>query len=123
MTDYFEKATEFETKRLQASKHADQIVQELAAAQRDLSIQRDLTTPLTEDAKAIPERYEELFRTFSDGIAKLQEDVRLTVHLLEKPKPRGARSTKQPEKHATARLKSWARTRPSPARSSNCVRN
>ena len=75
--DYFEKATEFETKRLQASKHAEQIVQELAAVQRDLSNQRDLTTPLTEDAMAIRERYETLFKTFSVGITKLQADIQV----------------------------------------------
>jgi type III restriction enzyme len=73
--DYFDKATDFEAKRVQASKHADQIVDELAATARELSNRRDLTTSLSDDGKDIQERYDAFFQEFAKGIDKLQKDV------------------------------------------------
>ncbi len=73
---YFDKANEFDSKRLQASKHADQILQELDATIAGSLNERDLTTDLKADADAIQQGYRALYKTFADGIRRLQAEVR-----------------------------------------------
>lgn len=83
--DRFDKANDFDTKRVQASKHADQILQEVAATARELLNKRDLKTDLSGEPAAIRLAYEDLYKTFSDAITKLQEALaskrdELTAH-------------------------------------------
>jgi type III restriction enzyme len=73
---YFDKANEFESKRLQASKHADQILQELEATVTGSLSERDLTTDLKADADAVQQGYRDLYKAFSDGIKRLQGEVK-----------------------------------------------
>ncbi|MER8407402.1 AAA family ATPase [Mesorhizobium sp. M1307] len=73
---YFDKANDFESKRLQASKHADQIVEELDKSITELVNERDLATDLADDSAAIRKGYGELFSTFSAGIKQFKSDMR-----------------------------------------------
>ena len=56
IVDYFEKASDFDTKRVQASKHADQIMQELESASTELLGVRDLSTELKDDGDKVRQR-------------------------------------------------------------------
>lgn len=73
----FERANAFESKRLQASKHADQMTAELDAVATELLSERDLTT----EVKGVPEefhtQYHDLYQTFSTVITKLQKDLKV----------------------------------------------
>jgi len=73
--NYYEEATEFEGKRIQASKHADQILQNLKESAEELGDERDLSSTLTEDTKFVDKRYRLLFQEFHKGISKLIEDI------------------------------------------------
>ena len=66
--EYYDKADEFEGKRIQASKHADQIVQELSETASALGNKRDLATTLEDEARPIQERYDAIFQTFMEAI-------------------------------------------------------
>jgi chromosome segregation protein len=72
----FDKASEFESKRIQASKHADQILQELDAAAATLLNERDLTTDIKGNASTIQERYRELYNVFATGMKQLQNQLK-----------------------------------------------
>lgn len=72
----FDKANEFESKRIQASKHADQILQELGASAMELLNERDLKTDLKGDAEAIQQRYSDLYKAFTTGIQQLQNELK-----------------------------------------------
>lgn len=67
----FDVAQEFETKRLQASKHADQILSAIESAAGELLSERDLTTVLKDEAADIQKLYADLYGTFSTGIEQL----------------------------------------------------
>jgi chromosome segregation protein len=69
---HFDNANEFESKRLQASKHADQVLLQLNSSATELLNERDLTTVLKADADAIQQRYLDLYQTFAAGIQQLQ---------------------------------------------------
>ena len=73
---FFDQATEFETKRIQASRHADQIVQDIELLGVELLNERDLQTSFVDEAKNIRDRYSELFQVFSQGLKQLQIDVK-----------------------------------------------
>ncbi len=73
---YYENATEFESKRLQASKHADQIVSSLDSLTIEFLSERNLDSVLTDEAKAIQQEYADLFKVFTQGLTKLQNDVK-----------------------------------------------
>jgi chromosome segregation protein len=75
VVDHFDKANEFESKRLQASKHADQILQELGTAAAELLNERDLSTDLKGDVETVQQLYRDLFKSFNAGIKKLQADL------------------------------------------------
>lgn len=72
---YFDKANNFDLKRIQASKHADQIKQELDAIGRELLNERELNSDLADDTEAVRKAYHELYALFSDGINKLQTEI------------------------------------------------
>ena len=72
----FNKANEFDTKRIQASKHADQILEELDASARELLNERDLNSDLNSDIDAIQKAYSDLYETFSTTLKKLQAALR-----------------------------------------------
>ena len=75
VVDNFEKANNFDSKRIQASKHADQVLQELDVfASRQLS-KRDLSTELKTDAKDVQRTYQELFQTLESGISNLRANL------------------------------------------------
>lgn len=73
--DHFDKANDFESKRLQASKHADQILQELEATAAELFNERDLATELKGDVETIQQSYRDLFTAFTTGMKQLQADL------------------------------------------------
>ncbi|MGA3342170.1 MAG: AAA family ATPase [Methylocella sp.] len=70
----FDKANEFESKRLLASKHADQILESLKASATELLNERDLLGD-AEGADAIRQQYGALYKSYSDGIGKLQIEM------------------------------------------------
>ena len=49
IVSYFDQANDFESKRIQASKHSEQILQELEASATELLSERDLSTNLKDD--------------------------------------------------------------------------
>jgi chromosome segregation protein len=71
----FDKADAFESRRLQASKHADEIVSGLKSFSTQMAIKRDLGSDLNADTAAVRNRYEELFNTFDADIKQLQEGL------------------------------------------------
>lgn len=72
---YFETVSDFETKRSQASDHADQIVADLSATQRELAAARDLSTDLGDEVKGFQEKYASLYGAFHDGIDALHKQI------------------------------------------------
>ena len=73
--DHFDKANDFESKRFQASKHADQILQELEVSAAELVNERDLSTDLKGEVEAVQQSYRDLFKTFGTGIKQLRADL------------------------------------------------
>jgi type III restriction enzyme len=71
----YDRASEFETKRVQASKHAAQIATELDTLATELLSERDLTAPVTGKADEVRMHYGSLFRTFSTAIASLKSQI------------------------------------------------
>ena len=72
VVDYFEKANDFDTKRVQASKHADQIMQELQSAANELLSERDLSTELKDDVEKVRQRYRDLYAAFETRLTALR---------------------------------------------------
>ena len=73
---YFDKANEFDSKRIQASKHSDQILDEIKAFVSELLSERDLQSDLSGAPDTIAQAYADLFNTFSAGIKKLQDELK-----------------------------------------------
>jgi len=71
----FEKSNDFETKRIQASKHVDQIQDDLKAAVSELLDKRDLKSELSGNSSAYAEAYGDLFKTFKSGIESLRAKI------------------------------------------------
>jgi chromosome segregation protein len=71
----FDKSNDFESKRIQASKHADQILHELDAPITALMNERDLTTDIKGDAEAIQQRYRDLHSAFAAGMKQLKTEL------------------------------------------------
>ena len=65
---FFDEAAEFEAKRIQASKHADQIVDDLGATELALGKKRDLTSTLVAETQAIVDGYEAFHTQFAAGL-------------------------------------------------------
>ena len=72
---YFEKADDFDAKRVQASKHADQIMQELISATTVLLSERDLSTNLKGNVDEVRRRYRDLYAAFESGLKALRSDL------------------------------------------------
>lgn len=70
----FDKANDFESKRLLASKHADQMLENLKTSATELLSERDLSGD-AEGADAVRQQYGALFKSFSDGISRLQKEI------------------------------------------------
>ena len=75
VVDYFGKADDFDTKRVQASKHADQIMQELESAATELLSERDLSTDLKDGVDEVRQRYRDLYAAFECGLKALRVDL------------------------------------------------
>ena len=75
VVDYFEKANDFDTKRVQASKHADQIIQEFESAAMELLSERDFSTKLKGDVDEVRRRYRDLYAAFETGLKALRSDL------------------------------------------------
>ena len=75
IVEFFDEASEFDSKRIQASKHADQILQEFDALATELFNERDLKTDLKDDAEPVQQRYSDLFKAFKAGIEQLQREI------------------------------------------------
>ena len=75
IVDYFEKANDFDTKRVQASKHADQMMQELESVATQLLEERDLSTDLKDYANEVRRRYRELYTAFDTGLRAMCSDI------------------------------------------------
>ena len=73
---HFEKANDFDTKRIQASKHADNILGELSSIAVELMSERGLEAELASDTSAIVRAYGDLFKTFQAGLTKLRDELK-----------------------------------------------
>lgn len=72
---HFDNANDFDSKRIQASKHADQIVVKFEASATELLNERDLSTVLKGDVDDVQQHYRGLFRAFNSGLKQLQADL------------------------------------------------
>ena len=73
--DYFEKASDFDSRRAQASKHADQILQELSSTATDLLSERDLSADLNGDVVEVRRRYRDLYSALQSKMTTLRTDL------------------------------------------------
>ena len=71
----FDDANAFEAQRIQASKHADNILQELRAGISELLSKRGLEAARGGEAEAVRQRYDDLFNAFNRGIRALEVDI------------------------------------------------
>lgn len=72
----FDQAEAFETQRIQASKHADQILQKTQSNISELSSARDLSNAQSDEAKAVRQRYNDLFEAFDTGLRALEVGIK-----------------------------------------------
>ena len=75
VVDYFEEANDFDTKRVQATKHADQILQDLESLSNELTGERDLSTTIKDHVKQVQQRYRDLYAAFESGLKALRSDL------------------------------------------------
>lgn len=75
IVEVFEKASAFESRRLQASKHADQITAYLGSWSQELLAERDLPTDVGDEATEFRARYKAMYRAFADVIGTFRSDV------------------------------------------------
>ena len=71
----FEKVSEFESKRLQASKHAARLVDEVNEIKSGFSESRDVVTDLDGEAKQFIDSYENFISDFVAGINQLSSEL------------------------------------------------
>ena len=71
----FDSMNEFNTKLVQASKHADHILQRLESVDLDLRTERDISTDLDGAAESVQLNYRKFFAAFESGITELREDL------------------------------------------------
>lgn len=72
----FDQADAFETQRIQASKHADQMLSELQAGISELSNARDLSAAQGNEAEAVRQQYSDLFKAYDSGIRALEAKIK-----------------------------------------------
>lgn len=75
IVEYFKKASEFDTKRVQAAKHADRMVEKLGSASTELLLESDLSTELETDTEQVRRQYRELYVSFESGLNTLRSDL------------------------------------------------
>jgi type III restriction enzyme len=75
IVDFFDNANDFDSKRTQASKHADQMLQQIQKSVAELLIERDLSSELKRDVEVVQHRYHSLFTAFESGAKQLQADL------------------------------------------------
>ena len=73
--DQFSKMSEFNDKLIQASRHADQILQRLESFDIELRPERDLSTDLEGTAKNVQSTYRDLYKVFDSGVGELRKDL------------------------------------------------
>ncbi len=71
----FDTANEFETKRVQASKHADSIGADLEAMGTELIGEKDLATTQKGIPETLRQSYQSLYKEFATGLGQLQKAV------------------------------------------------
>jgi chromosome segregation protein len=84
--DNFDRASEFEAKRIQASKHASQIATDVDTLASELLNKRDLASSVGGQADIVRLQYDALFNSFSSGIAALKKTIamqRTSLHAAE----------------------------------------
>ena len=74
--DYFAKANDFDSKRIRASNHADQILHKLETVSVELLNKHDLSTDLKGDGDNVQQSYRDFYTAFDSGISKLREDLK-----------------------------------------------
>ena len=72
---HFDKMNEFNSKVIQASKHADQILQRLEAVVSELRTERDLSTSLEGVVTGVQQSYHDLYKAFESGVTDLRSDL------------------------------------------------
>ena len=80
----FNIANTFNLKQIQASKHADQILEELKGSAGRLLYKSDLDTELSGATDAVRQAYGELYKFFSDGIETLIKELQSKRETLTK---------------------------------------
>ena len=73
--DQFSKMSEFNDKLIQASRHADQILQRLNSFDIELRLERDLSTDLEGTAKNVQDTYRDLYKALDSGISELRKGL------------------------------------------------
>ena len=72
---HFDKANEFSLKLVQASKHADQILQRLESVISELRNERNLSTDLEGVVRSVQQAYHDLYAAFDVGVVDLRDDL------------------------------------------------
>ena len=73
----FSAMSEFDEKKNQSSRHADQILDRLKSIESEFRPERDLSTEVKGTAKGVQQTYREYYETFDSGVVTLQR--KLTV--------------------------------------------
>lgn len=101
---YFDKANEFDSKRAQASKHADQAIDDLRASSIELLNQRDLSSDLAGDGDAIAQAYADFYKSLSEGIARLQAELNVKRQAMSQAESHWAKKFKKAREERDAVL-------------------
>ena len=72
---HFDEANEFSLKLVQASKHADQILQRLESVISELRNERNLSTDLEGVVRSVQKAYHDLYAAFDVGVVDLRDDL------------------------------------------------
>ena len=105
IVDYFDRANDFDTKLVQASKHADQIILELNSAATELLAERDLSTELQGDVDEVRQRYRDLYEAFDTGLSALRSELAVKRNALNDAETAWAGKFKQARTSRDAVLK------------------
>ncbi|MEQ9641749.1 MAG: AAA family ATPase [Alphaproteobacteria bacterium] len=72
----YEKASNFDSKALQATKHADRVLNDLHSLSTELQIERDLSSDLgTSEASSVRQAYRGFYNAFNSGLTKLRQEL------------------------------------------------
>ena len=79
----FEKISEFEGKRLQATKQTNQLISELSSLKSEYSKPRDVSTELEGIAKGFVDSYESTISSFINGIDALTKEIMIKRSVMD----------------------------------------